>query len=59
MNRTRQQRNRRRGALTLEWIILITVVCIGIIGGLGAVRNALIQEFADLTESICNTDIGP
>ena len=59
MNRKRFHRKRRRGALTLEWIVLITVICIGIIGGLGAVRNALIREFAELTESICNTDIGP
>jgi hypothetical protein len=44
--------SRRRGVLTLEWILLITVVIIGIIGGLGAVRNATLGELTDLAEAI-------
>ena len=43
---------KRRGVLTLEWILLITVVVIGIIGGLGAVRNATLGELTDLAEAI-------
>lgn len=43
---------RRRGVLTLEWILLITVVVIGVIGGLGAVRNATLGELTDLAEAI-------
>lgn len=42
----------RRGVLTLEWVLLVTVVVIGVIGGLGAVRNATIGELSDLAESI-------
>jgi hypothetical protein len=43
---------KRRGMLTLEWVLIITVVVIGIIGGLGAVRNATIGELSDLAEAI-------
>lgn len=47
-----KRRNKRRGVLTLEWILLVTVLVIGIIGGLGAVRNATIGELQDLAEAI-------
>ena len=47
-----RRRNRRRGVLTLEWILLITVLVIGIIGGLGAVRNATNHELNDLAKAI-------
>lgn len=43
---------RRRGVLTFEWILLITLLVIGIIGGLSAVRNALLCELNDLAECI-------
>ena len=43
---------RRRGVLTMEWVLLVTVVVIGIIGGLGAVRNATVGELTDLAEAI-------
>ena len=43
---------KRRGVLTLEWTLLITVVIIGIIGGLGAVRGAILGELNDLAEAI-------
>gem|GEM_PF-827814 len=48
----RQRRYKRRGVLTLEWILLVTVLVIGIIGGLGAVRNATVGELQDLAEAI-------
>ena len=44
--------HKRRGALTLEWVLLVTVIVIGIIGGLGAVRNATNGELLDLAEAI-------
>ncbi len=47
----------RRGALSIEWIALITILCVGIVGALGVVRNALIQEFHELTDTICEPDI--
>src|SRR6187401_2334956 len=48
----RFKKSKRRGVLTLEWVLLITVVVIGVIGGLGAVRNAMIGELQDLAEAI-------
>jgi Flp pilus assembly pilin Flp len=49
-NKSRKQK--RRGVLTLEWVLLVTVIIIGIIGGLGAVRNATNGELLDLAEAI-------
>ena len=49
---TSRKRNRRRGVLTLEWILLLTVLVIGIIGGLGAVRFAINAELQDLADAI-------
>lgn len=45
-------RKNRRGVLTLEWILIVTVLVIGTIGGLGAVRNATVAELGDLAEAI-------
>lgn len=46
------KRSSRRGVLTLEWILIVTVLVIGVIGGLGAVRNATVAELQDLSEAI-------
>jgi hypothetical protein len=43
---------RRKGALALEWILLITIVVIGVLGGLAAVRNATVQEITDLSKAV-------
>jgi Flp pilus assembly pilin Flp len=53
----RQATRRRRGVLTLEWILLVTVIVIGIIGGLGVVRNATVGELRDLAEAITNLNV--
>lgn len=42
----------RRGALALEWVLLITIVVIGVLGGLAAVRNATVQEIIDLSKAV-------
>jgi len=52
MNRFRRSRRRRSGFLTFEWLLLITIVVIGIVSGLAAVRNALIAELEDLAEAV-------
>ena len=49
---------RRRGALTLEWILLVTVLVIGIIGGMAAVRNATNAELLDLANAISAINVG-
>ncbi|HZL87223.1 MAG TPA: hypothetical protein VFB96_02510 [Pirellulaceae bacterium] len=51
--------SKRRGVLTLEWILLLTVIVIGIIGGLGAVRAATVAELQDLAASIEAINMGP
>lgn len=48
----------RRGALTLEWILLVTVLVIGIIGGMAAVRNATNAELLDLANAISAINVG-
>jgi hypothetical protein len=53
----RQAARRRRGVLTLEWILLVTVIVIGIIGGLGVVRNATVGELRDLAEAITHLNV--
>ena len=47
-----------RGALTLEWILLVTVLVIGIIGGMAAVRNATNAELLDLANAISAINVG-
>jgi len=49
-------RGDRRGLLTFEWILLISLLVIGVIGGLGAVRNAMICELVDLAGCIESID---
>ncbi|MEZ6070307.1 MAG: hypothetical protein R3C10_08510 [Pirellulales bacterium] len=53
----RRFRRDRRGLLTFEWILLISLLVIGVIGGLGAVRNALICELVELANCIESIDI--
>jgi hypothetical protein len=49
---------KRRGALTLEWILLVSVLVIGIIGGMAAVRNATNAELLDLAKAISAINVG-
>jgi Flp pilus assembly pilin Flp len=44
------------GVLTFEWILLITVLVIGIVGGLSAVRDALITELGDVAAAMISLD---
>jgi uncharacterized membrane protein len=49
---TQRRARPRKGVLTLEWILIITVLVIGVIAGLGLVRKAVVEEMADMAESI-------
>ncbi len=42
----------RRGAVTVEYLLLVTLVGIGVLVGLAAVRNALVQELDDVAAAI-------
>lgn len=44
------------GVLTFEWILLITVLTIGIVGGLSAVRDAVITELGDVAQAMVALD---
>ena len=44
------------GVLTFEWILLITVLVIGIVGGLSAVRDAIITELGDVAQAMIALD---
>jgi hypothetical protein len=48
---------RRRAAITLEWVLLVTVLIIGTVGGVAAVRNALILEYQEMIETICEMSV--
>ena len=42
------------GAIFVEYLLLLTLVGIGVIAGLAAVRVALLNELADLANAIAN-----
>ncbi len=45
-----------RGGLSFEWIVLITVLVLGVIGGMTAVRDAAISELGDVTGAVTAVD---
>ena len=51
-NRHLKRISRRRGALTLEWILLVSVIVIGTIGGLAALRNAAVTQLNALDAAV-------
>src|SRR6185295_9239354 len=44
------------GVLTFEWILLVTLLTIGIVGGLAAARDAIIDELSDVAEAMLALD---
>ena len=46
------------GVLTFEWILLITVLVIGIVGGVAIMRDALILEAAETADAIVHLSQG-
>ena len=52
-NRTK---NRRRGVLSFEWIVLITLVAVGVVGGLTAVRDAIVEELGEVAGAMMAID---
>jgi len=51
-NRRSRRARTRRGMPTFEWILVLPLLAIGIIGGLAAIRNTIICQFADVAEGI-------
>lgn len=50
--RIKQRSARRRGSIFVEYILLLTLVGIGVIVGLACVRQALVNELFDLANAI-------
>jgi Flp pilus assembly pilin Flp len=44
------------GVLSFEWTLLLTLLTLGIVGGLAATRDAVIDELSDLAEAVLNFD---
>lgn len=44
------------GVLTFEWILLLTLLVIGIVGGLSAARDGLISELGDVVGAFVAVD---
>src|SRR5437667_97928 len=40
------------GVLSFEWVILTTLVVLGVVGGLAAGRDAIIDEFGDVAQAM-------
>ncbi len=48
--------NEDEGVLTFEWVLLLTLLVIGIVAGLTAARDAIIDELADIAEATVSFD---
>ena len=44
------------GVLSFEWTLLLTLLTIGIVGGLAAARDAIIDELGDVAEAAESID---
>jgi len=44
------------GVLSFEWVLLVTLLTIGIVGGLAAARDAIIDELGDVAEAAQGID---
>jgi hypothetical protein len=44
------------GVLTFEWVLLLTVLVIGIVAGLAGTRDAIIDELGDVAEAVVSID---
>jgi Flp pilus assembly pilin Flp len=48
--------NEDQGVLTFEWVLLATVLVLGIVGGLSAARDAIIDELGDVGGAVIAID---
>lgn len=44
------------GVLSFEWALLLTLLTLGIVGGLTAARDAMIDEFGDVAQAMLAVD---
>ena len=56
MKRLLQMWHDEDGVLSFEWTLLLTLLTIGVIGGLAAARDAIIDELGDVAEATVAID---
>lgn len=44
------------GSISFEWVLLFTLLTIGIVSGLSAARDAIVDEFGDVAEAMLALD---
>lgn len=44
------------GVLTFEWVMILTLVVIGVVGGLAAARDGIIDELGDIAQATISFD---
>jgi Flp pilus assembly pilin Flp len=44
------------GVLSFEWVLLVTLLTIGIVGGLAGARDAIIDELGDVAQAMLALD---
>lgn len=44
------------GVLTFEWVLLVTLLTLGIVSGLAAARDGIIDEMGDVAEAMLALD---
>lgn len=49
-----KKNGKRTGSLTFEWLVITTLLVIGVISALGALRTALTETAEVMPENICN-----
>lgn len=40
------------GVLSFEWTLLVTLLCLGVVGGIAATRDAIIDELGDVAQAM-------
>lgn len=48
--------NEEDGVLTFEWVLLVTLLTIGIVSGLAAARDGIIDELGDVAQAMLALD---
>lgn len=56
MKRLLQMWREEDGVLSFEWTLLVTLLTIGIVGGLAGARDAIIDELGDVAEAAQGID---
>lgn len=49
-------KRRKKGVITFEWILLFSLLLIGIIGGIAIIRDALIIESTEVADAILHNN---